>query len=349
MTNTKQSNNTKKVFTIAGFVAIISLLLWLAVTLVTVLPSAFSSLASLAESIQDNRPAKSITVTSGTGIVNNGESFTISWTDVNRDGVYTLAYSCTDGVTLEMRYPANNITAVPCGETIKLGNTVTSLELIARSDMKRFIDVDYTIGFIPSGRNEVAVSTDSTFTIVNVLIPQSQTNDTDAVADEEPTGTVAGESADTVSEDYTGPTPSPTTPPTPTVVATEIYELPSSDPNGFVDLAVTYLGAGRLTNDNRFIAGGTIDNDTRGAFQFEVRNLGTKTSDEWTYEALLPNGRSYQSEKQDGLLPNEYSIITIGFNLTDETGVKTFGAEIEVDDDRVRTNNEFTWAATITD
>lgn len=347
MTTQKHPSTSVKVLAIAGFVVVIGFLLWLAVTLVTALPSAFSSLASIAEGIQQNRPATTMTVANANSIVNNGEGFAISWTDINRAGVYTLAYTCTDGVAVDMRYPANNITSVPCGETIRLGSDVTSLELIARSEKKRFIDIDYTIGFIPNGADAVAYSTDSSFTVVNVNIPQSQsiaTTDTEA-DDTEPTGEVAGETTDdTVEEPST-----PVTPGEPTVVATEIFELPSSDPDGFVDLAIKYLGTGRLTNDNEFIPGGTIDSDSRGAFQFEVRNLGTKTSDEWSFEAALPTGREFASDEQDGLLPNEYSVITLGFDLTGETGAQTFGAEIDVDDDRVAGNNDFTWAVTITD
>ena len=345
MTNTKQPSNLMKTLIVAGFIALIALLVWLAVTLVAVLPSAFSSLASLAESVQQGRPHNTITVANGNSIVNNQESFTISWTDVNRSGVYTFAYECTDGVAIDMRYPANNITTVPCGETIKLGGAVTSLELIAHSERTRFIDVDYQIGFIPNGEDVVAFGAETSFTVVNVNIPQGQTVP-------EQTDDSENEVVEDISNESDPSTPTKPTAPAPqepTYITTEIYELPSSDPNGFVDLGVTYLGVGRLTDNNQFIPGTVIDSDTRGAFQFEVRNLGTKTSQEWTFTADLPTGREYESDEQSELLPNEYSIITLGFDTNGDTGIRSFGAEIDVDNDRVSSNNTFDWAVTIID
>jgi hypothetical protein len=347
MTNEQKSSNTMRTLAIACFVVLIVFLVWLAVTLVAALPGAFSSLASLAEGLQQDRAQDSITVANGNSIVNTSEDFTISWTDVNQDGVYTLFYTCVDGVSIDMRYPANNITTVPCGEVIKLGNNITSLQLITRSERSRFIDIDYQVGFMPAGEDDVAFATDSSFTVVNVNIPQSQSvavttkTETDTTSESD----VADESIDT--------TETPATPPVtysePRTIATEIYALPSSDPNGFVDLAVTYLGVGRLTDANRYIPGTTIDVDTRGAFRFEVRNVGTKTSDDWTFAATLPTGQEYESDTQDELLPNEYSIVTLGFDTLDERGIQSFGAEVDVDEDRNRNNNDFTWAVHIVD
>lgn len=342
MTQQTQPSRTMRALAVAGVIALVIFLVWLAVTLVTMLPNAFSSLASLAEGVQQARPGSEITVANANSIVNNGESFTINWTNVNRNGVYTLYYECIEGVAIDMRYPANNITAVPCGEVVKLGNNVNELELTARSEKKRFIDVDYEIGFMPQNSTEVAYATETAFTVVNVNIPQSQSDD---VA--EPTGEVAGET--TVTEEVVAETPAtaPLTPREPEVIATEIFELPTSDPDGFVDLAVSYRSVGRLTDNNEFIPGGVIDEDTRGAFQFEVRNLGTKTSADWTFDATLTSGRIYEAGEQDGLLPNEFTVITLGFDNVGETGAQRFGALIDVDNDRNRSNDSFSWAVNV--
>lgn len=346
MSTTQTPNTRVRILAIAGFVLIIILLVWVAVRLVALLPGAFASLASIASSIYNERPTTEIVVANNKSIVNDGESFTINWTNLNRAGTYTFTYDCTDGVALDMRFPANQVTAIPCGEVIKLGADVTTLEVMARSEMRRFVDIAYTIGFIPSGDSAVAYVTPSTFTIVNVRIPQSQSGTVT-----EPTGEIAGESTTEEPEEPTAPdVPStPIAPAQPTIIATEIFELPSSNPNGFVDLGVKYLGVGRMTNDNDFIPGGTINQDTRGAFQFEVRNFGTKTSDDWTFEATLTSGATYESDTQEGLLPNERSIITIGFDTVGETGAQSFGAEIDVNDDTNRQNDSFSWAVNIID
>mgnify|MGYP001179923594 CR=1 FL=1 len=335
-----------KVLAVTGFTAVIALLVWLAITLVAALPSAFSSLASIAEGLQQARPHAEIVIANNNSIVNNGESFTVTWTNLNRNGVYTLYYECVDGVAIDMRYPANYTTPVPCGEVVKLGSEVTSLELVARSEKKRFIDVAYQIGFMPAGGDEVAYQTETAFTVVNVNIPQSQSVEDTT---ETPAGEVAGETTDTTEEEETTPATTPLTPGEPEVIATEIFELPTSDPDGFVDLAVKYVSVGRLASNNQFIPGGVIAEGTRGAFQFEVRNLGTKTSEDWTFEAELTSGTIYESKKQEGLLPNEYTLITIGFDTVGDTGAQSFGAEIDVPGDRNASNNSFSWAVNIVD
>jgi hypothetical protein len=351
MTTSNKPSIAIKALAVTGFIAFVGLLVWLAVMLVGVLPSAFSSLASLAEGLQQSRPQAEIVVANSNSIVNNSEAFTISWTNLNRAGQYTIRYECVNGVSVDMRFPANNITTIPCGETIKLGSDVTSLELFINSERQRFIDINYTIGFI-NGENAAVTETENTVTVVNVSIPQSQSVATDD--SDEPTGEVAGESTDTSTEAVVAETPAPTTPSTPApatpeVVATEIFALPTSNPNGFVDLAVKYVAVGRLNSDNQFIPGGVINSDTRGAFQFEVRNLGTKTSRDWTFVATLTSGATFESESQDGLKPNEYTIVTLGFDNVGETGAQRFGAAIDVPEDRNSENDEFSWAVNIID
>lgn len=350
MTTSNTPSTAVKALAIAGFIAFVALLVWLAVTLVSVLPSAFSSLASIADGLQQARPQAELVVANSNSIVNNGDEFTISWSNLSRDGQYTIQYECVTGVVVDMRFPANNITTIPCGETIRLGSDITELDLTINSERQRFIDVIYTIGFI-SETDETVTSTDNTVTIVNVSIPPSQSLAEDEETSE-PDGTVAGESVDLTDTETTSP--APTTPSTPavsapSVVATEIYELPSSDPNGFVDLAVRYLAVGRLTSDNEFIPGGVIDSNTRGAFQFEVRNLGTKTSRDWTFAATLTSGATYQSQTQDGLRPNEFMVVTLGFDNVGETGAQRFGAEIDITGDRNSENDSFSWAVNVID
>lgn len=345
-----QSSSGIKALAIAGFILFVGLLVWLAVTLVGLLPNAFSSLASLADGLQQARPQSTIVVANSNSIVNSGDTFTISWTGVNRSGQYTIRYECVNGVAVDMRFPANNITPIPCGQTIKLGSDVTSLELTANSERQRFIDINYTISFVTADDTAVA-ATDGTVTIVNVSIPQSQSADaaTDDATDTEPAGDVADKSiAVTDTDDTTDNSASqPPAPTTPSVVATEIFELPTSDPDGFVDLAVTYRDVGRLTPDNTFVSGGVIETGTRGAFQFEVRNLGTKTSADWTFAAELTSGSVYESDAQPGLLPNEYSIVTVGFDTVGTAGAQRFGAEINAPGDRNSENDRFSWAVNV--
>ncbi len=91
-----------------------------------------------------------------------------------------------------------------------------------------------------------------------------------------------------------------------------------SDPNGYTDLEVTYLGIGRIVNGT-FISQTSFDEDDRVAFRFQVKNIGTKTSGSWDYELELPDRKDYDSPTQVPLLPTEYAIFTVEFNLDDDS------------------------------
>lgn len=346
----------RKIITIVGFLILIAFTVWVAVRIVAFIPSAFSSLASIADGVYGERPQNEIIIANQNSIVNNGDAITLTWTDLKRNGVYTFQYECTDGVAIDMRHPGNAITSVPCGEMVTLGADVTRLEITTNSEKRRFIDVPYIIGFVATGDDEMSYEKATTITVVNANIPQSQSiaaddtdsDTTDEVIVEEPVVAVDPEVTTPV---VTTPvvTPKPVVPQEPRVIATEIFELPTSDPNGYVDLAVKYIGVGTLSNNNRFTATTEIDNDRRGAFQFEVRNLGTKTSKDWTFDATLTSGTVYESKKQDGLLPNERSIITLGFDSVGNNGTQKFGAEVDVDNDINTKNNDFVWAVKVVD
>ena len=103
-----------------------------------------------------------------------------------------------------------------------------------------------------------------------------------------------------------------------------------------------------MDSDNNFTRTATIDNDVRGAFQFEVKNIGTKTSDDWEFTATLTSGTEFEADNQQPLKPNERSVITLGFDAVGDTGVQFFGATVAGGSDRNENNNAFTWAVEIT-
>lgn len=329
-----------KTLAIIGFVAAILFAVWLAVQVVSVIPSAFSSLASIADSVNNYDKNAQLIVVNDTSVVNAGEAMTVSWSDMTLDGDYSFSYGCTDGAALSLR-TGGEIIDLNCGESINLHNS-NKVEIMLESEKQRFIDVPYTVTFSPKSGAEDTV-TESKITVVNASIP------TTGIATEE-------------IKEETIATPEPEVPAkpagstnsnggyvagTPTTIKVPIYAIPTSDPKGTTDLAVTFLGVGILTNNDTFVRAGTIGTDQTGAFQFEVKNLGTKTSDTWSYEADLPSGISYDSDTQKALKPNEKAIITIGFDGISQTGTETFGAKISTKSDTKSNNNSFTWAVKI--
>jgi len=350
MAQQERSGNVKFI-TVIGFVLAILLLLWLAVQLVSFIPSAFNSLASLADGVNNYRPTADLSIATPNSVVNSGDAFTVTWEQPRQEGVYEFSYECAEGATtVDVRYQ-NDIIPLVCGESLTLESGTAEIELSVMTADQRFTDVVYTLAFVPENGNDAVVETD-TVTIVNASIAAGTVAETEVETEiveapvSEPEGEVAGESADEAPE---------TTPTTPAeqpiyyrTVETPIYAIPQSDPNGTVDLAVSLVGVGYVVN-NTFYKSNTITTRQTGAIRFVVKNIGTKTSDEWTYNAELPADIDFESNDQAPLKPNEEAFITLSFAGADRDGVELVTVDIETDEDAVSTNNNLFWAITIID
>lgn len=347
MNDTNQAPSTAvKLMSIVGFIAAGIFLVFLAVQIVKIIPTAFTSLASLADGV-NNQPQTNVTVAASESIVNSGESFTVSWTDMNTVGTYTFSYACVDGVSVDVREASGTVTTVACDTPLNLGDGISSLEIYATSEKTRFADVRYEITFTAND-SETQIAGGSSVTVVNPQIPQGGlTVDIDEDAEEE----VAGESVDADEEDEVATESEEETvaqAPEPTYVETPIYAIPSSNPNGLVDLRVTYSGVGRINRDNSFTRTATFENGSQGAFQFAVKNIGTKTSGVWDFEADLTSGAEYTSSPQLPLKPNEEAILTVGFDAVGDEGFQTFGVVVSGGNDSNLSNNSFSWGVEVT-
>lgn len=338
----EQKESVTKSLAIIGFIAMIVLLMFVAIKLVGYLPSAFSSLASLADSVY-NQDTDELVVMTPNSVVKSGESFTLTWNEIKRPGTYSFSYECTTGATLEMRTPAGDITPVTCGTAAKLEADQTSLEVVVLTDAQRFTDIPYRIIFTPADPKLEPVITESQITIVNAAIP---------------TSTVVIPVIDEITEPSVPETlVEPEAPTEPTdngttygggYTSTVTYGIPASDPNGYTDLSVRFINSG-IIDGNRFIPMPSLRESMNGAIQFGVKNIGTKTSAVWDFVAELPAGMTYHSNEQEVLKPNEEAIITIGFTGADRAGLETASVTVDTDTDRSKTNNSFTTTVKITD
>lgn len=359
MTNSvdeQRKNSAIKTLAIIGFTALVVFGVWLAVQLVQLAPSAFTSLASMAERVYAPSITDDLEITTTKTVVNTGEAFQLSWSEVDADGGFTFTYTCTEGVAALISNSQGQLSTVTCGQPyILAGRTDAEVKIV--SENNRFVDVPFTIAFVDTKNSEVLVSNEDRITVVNATIPYeglatSTTTDettTDSTT-EETTSTDDEEISDSETETETTPVvtkPSAPVVTTPAPVTTTHYEwvLPESDPNGTVDLKATYLGVGQL-DGKTYEPAGTIDNDEMGALRFSVTNLGTKTSDNWTYKVELPNGQTYSSKSQTGLKPNETATITLGFTVT-ETGFHEFTGKVTVANDHNKANNDFAWSVRV--
>ena len=341
----EKKDSVTKTLAILGFVAIIILIVWLAVKIVAVIPGAFSSLASIADSIYNNNDNKELTVNTKNSVVNAGESFNVSWSKMRGDGTYGFQYKCTEGVSLDIRTGEASMKTVDCGTYVDLEDT-TDIDLIINAEKQRFTDVEYGITYNREGAENIV--SEEIITIINTTIPTGivlgdESDPEEAVEETEPTTTVTPVT--------TTPTPTVTTPTLtagePTVITKYIYKVPVSDPNGYVDLQVTHVGVGTVNNNGVFTPLTKLDKDKKGAIRFEIKNIGTKTTDGWSYEAELPSDISFDSNSQKDLKPNERVVITLGFDGITRTGIETFGAEVTAKGDINKANNDYTWKVAV--
>lgn len=331
----QREDRMMKIFAIIGFVVLIIVVAWLAIQAVRIIPGAFSSLASLADHLNDPEKERTLDVAVSTAVPNSNAPIEVAWTDLEADGAYTLRYDCVDGVALTILENGES-TPLGCGETHTFSSGIYEAELTFASERMRFADVTYIIAFVPEDDDADAIEVTKTVTIVNTDIPLADGSD-DETEDEE----VDDEVAETPEETPADETPdTPTTPTGYRYVEVKTYEVPVSDPNGYAELEVSFLSVGTM-NGARFSPGSELEAGEKGAFRFKVENTGTKTSDEWTFDAKLPSGEIFESKSQEELAPKESALITIAFNSAGEDGISEIEVEIEGGNDRDEDNNEF--------
>jgi hypothetical protein len=321
-----------KSLAIAGFIAILLIVAWLAIQLVHLSPGAFSSVASLAESVNQNQNTiidsevemGVLTLSNSTSLLNTGETVVVTWSKVSSNGSYAFAYDCIDGVALE-HISNTGIRPIECATNYNVGD-INSLTLAIDSEKNRYADVPYTISFLRTNDTEPRALGSDTVTVVNTDInnqfTQSEEKDDSVAIETEDTSTNSNES----------------TPGVPSFTQEFTYAIPSSDPNGYTDLGATYVGVGEIMSQS-FVPG-IVETNSDGAIQFTVKNFGTKTSQNWTFTLELPNGNTYESPTQTALKPNERAVVTIGFP-TAAANIHTFELSIDESTDRNSRNDSF--------
>jgi hypothetical protein len=328
-TNNKLGISTK-ILAVVSFIGLIIIISWVSVKLVNNLPNSFSSLASLSDSIDQTEVSQeeeytkpeTLTVTSNTTLINSGEEIVISWNTVEKTGSYIFTYSCNEGSNVSIVEENQTLRTVDCGTNYNIGNN-NSLSLLVESEKNRYENISYTIAFLGTKDETSDAVGEASFTVIN-------SNIQDFVVVEEP-------KVDVVTEISPKPqTPSPTAP---TYEQKFVYEIPASNPNGKTDLSVKFVDTGMIIGKNFLPI--QIEQNSTGAIQFEVKNYGTKTSEDWTFEVTLPTGGSYESKIQKPLKPNERAVITIGFSVSNKSS-HTFRVTVDEDTDVNYTNDKFT-------
>lgn len=310
-----------KTLAVMLFIFIVIICAWAAVRLAMFVPSTFSSLADLAESVYGHDPMNKaeLEMSLSDDSVKSDTIMSIDWNDIEADGEYLLSYECTDGVAVDVRVD-DEIKKLDCDESLTLPARVFTLDAYVASEKSQVAYVTFTLQFVGDD-NKTALKVEKFVTITNDNIPDR---------------VVVEESEEEVVEEVK---PTPTTPAQP--ITTWKYVEPVSDPNGRTDLQVTYLGVGIVNSQDVFVAKSYLEEDEEGAFQFVVKNIGTKTSSNWYFEGELPSGTEFESGNQTVLRPKEKATFTISFPSAGRDGNRNFGIKVFGGSDINTTNNGF--------
>jgi hypothetical protein len=313
-----------RILAVVGLIAVMGVGLWGSATLVRSAPefmsgvrSAISTAAVYLSSIF--QPAENLKLSIYPQTLRNGEMFSIGWTHSGKtsEGVYQFSYKCLDGVQISITNPDGTKSNIQCETPMGLKDEKTSPRYRITSDKNRFLDAPITISFIQEEGGEVLLSDTMFLTVINENIAQSSTTESSTTYEQnntEDNAHVASTATNTNGSDNTVST-----------ATEEIHqfaggETQTEDPNGKPDLKVTILETGYIDKaTNEFFATSTpLSPSLRIAVRFSVENAGTKTTPQWSFNAVLPTSPHYiyHSNGQRALAPGDKIEYTLGFDQT---------------------------------
>lgn len=350
---------TVKLLAIIGFFSILALFVWLLVQGLRYFPTAVTSLASIAETVSNYNGDRELILTLDRSIVNSGETIILTWTEMG-PGTYTFTHTCEDATILAVRTSEDSLRELSCNDTLSLPEEALGLFLRPETYTQRFSEVAFTVTFIPEdGKLKDTHVAKGALTVINATVPTNprvalEETPVDTVSTPEPAPSVVELPVRTPETKPVPVSPSkpalPSSPSAvrPTQIASPIVAIvPKSYENGFTDLKIAYQGVG-VMDDGVFVPKATFTKDDRVALRFEVKNIGTKVSGDWTYALSLPGNLSYVSEKQSPLMPNERAMLTASFVLEGEKGKSTtVEGRVATPNDTLTTNNSFEWSVGI--
>lgn len=307
---------------IFGFVFVVIVGMFGSVALARSVPGAFSAIASAIVSLTSVFvPAdEEIVISVPSLTVASGETFTLSWEHPKKsvDGSYTLRYDCAHGAYFTSPTPSGAETTVFCNTPFNFLNSENSITLTAFSSNNRFVDVTAHIDFTPNGASQPTVTGSSVLTIANSDVSggTDTTNNTTGNTNNTATKPTAGTET-TVIEPFQGP------------------GLTPSDPNGRVDLTARVIEVGLVDkNTGVFTATSTPTRSSavhRVAVRFAVENIGSKTSPQWNFNAVLPTypAHIFSSPTQQALAPGDRIEFTLAFDkfVDDDQGELTINID----------------------
>jgi hypothetical protein len=299
--NTKLQTSILKILAVVGAVSILSLTGFLAVTVISNAPNIIGSIkAQVVNITQTFIPAERIVLTVNNNSPLSGDVIKISFEHISKgaDGSYSFFYECKEGVYFEKVAnfkPTGEI--VFCNTPYNFNNidNTFSVAVFSKSKNSEEVEVPISINFVRVGSDRISKRGSTTLSVLTekileeVFVPRNNTVRTYGSKTEETT----------------------------LINNTQSSSSKISNPSGVVDLKPRIIAVGQIDRaTNVFTATTTISGSSRGAVKFEVENVGTKISPDWTFNVVLPTFPSYiyHSKIQQALLPGDRIEYTIGFD-----------------------------------
>ncbi len=326
-----------KTLALFGLFAVIIFSAWLSVKIVTTLPSAITSLASLAETVYQYNPKAetAVNLIYTPEHLTTGIATTLRWEKPFDNGSYSFSYACGKDIFLQITSKESNFTGMDCETNYDLGN-VDSASLLVHKDSTPDTDLNYTIYYFKTNKTTSSASTTASVGIIkgSEISISPSTNVEVTVENDKPIITST-------------PVIKPITIPQPEPEYTYVYKIPVSNPEGSTDLAIKYLGIGTTDTNGNFVSTGSLKQNQSGSIQFSVQNIGTKTSKPWSFSAILPGNIAYTSKIQTPLKPNEKATLTISFTAIEDISNQKFTFELIATDDINKKNNQISWSTAV--
>lgn len=310
------AGSATRVLATIGFVGLIVIGMYGSVRVAQAVPGVFSNLAAAIVSITSIFvPAnETLTLSLPAYTVQTGAPLTVAYDHQNKklEGTYAFRYSCVDGVTFSTVAGDGTISAITCNQPYAFKPFNNSFTVTPVSEKLRFSDVELFITFTPEGASGSTVAGSTVVTVENQKLSTTSLTP--------PTGTTGTPVT---------PTPKPPTPPRTTIV---VPQGRASDPNGYTDLTARVIEVGVLDSTGAFQSTTTLSrNGPRIAVRFAIENIGTRTSKEFTFSAVLPTYPpfTYFSPSQVALGPGDRIEYTIGFDSFDQDLVGDFVVNVD--------------------
>lgn len=340
-----------RVFAVISFIAVLSIGMWGSVQVAKAVPNALSAIAAAIASLSSVFiPAGSqeeILLSAPALTVASGETVPLSWEHVGKgsEGSYTFRYDCADGVRFSSGASSGSAGVVFCNVPFHFLSNNNSLSLTAVSEKNRFIDVTLFIDFTPNGASEATAEGSMTLTIVNEDIATSP-------------GAISPSIGQTPSTPSTPKTSAPTPSGAPLPTSEEIITVPIvSDPNGQADLVGRIIEVGIVDKTTNVFTASSTPNarseEYRVAIRFSIENAGTKTSPQFTFNAVLPTfpQHIFSSAGQPALNPGDRIEYTLAFDKFTDADEGMFTLNIDPSsriNERNKDNNLVKYAIKVT-